>query len=268
MPYFTGKDDTRLFYSDWGTGDPIVFCASQAISSDLWSSMIADFNDRGFRCIAFDRRGHGRSDQPGRGYDMDTLASDIAALVDKLGLDRVTLIGHSLGGAEIVRYIGRYGSRKIRRVVLLAATTPFMTKTADHPHGVEPTETEALLASWRVDFPKWVDDNVLPFFARPVSPALASWTADLLLRTNLRVILECAKATMYTDLRRDLRSFTVPTLVLHGTLDASVPVAFAQLTADLIPGCSLEIIEGAAHGLFLTDRDRVNDSIARFLASE
>lgn len=267
MPYFKAKDDTNLFYSDWGKGEPIVFCASQGLSSDMWAPTIASFNDRGFRCIAFDRRGHGRSDQPGTGYDMSTLASDIAALIDTLKLDRVTLIGHSLGGAEVTRYIGRYGSKKIRRVVLLAATTPYMRKTEDHPHGVEPADADALRASWCVDLPKWVDDNLPPFFARPVSSALSQWCGDLLLETNLRVILECSKATLATDLRADLKSFGVPTLVLHGDLDASVPVAFAKMTAELVPNCKLEIIQGAAHGLFLTDADRVNDSIERFLTT-
>ena len=180
MPFITAKDGAELYWREWGEGAPILFLSSLGCDSRMWDYQIAAFADEGFRCIGFDRRGHGRSDQPARGYDFDTFADDVAALVENLDLSDLTLIAHSMAGGEAVRYLTRHGSQRVARLILLAPTTPMLLKTHDNPNGLPMEAFEALWAGWRRDYPKWVDDNLAPFFIPETSPAMMRWGVTLL----------------------------------------------------------------------------------------
>lgn len=265
-PYVSAPDGTRLYWTQWGSGQPILFSSSAGMSTEMWNYQMSAFAERGYRCIAFDRRGHGRSDIPPDGYDYNTFADDLAALLEKLGLEDLTVVSHSMGGGEVVRYLTRHGSSRVRRVVLISPTTPFMLQTADNPNGIPQATLEALRASWRKDFPKWVADNTAPFFVPETSPALMRWGAGLLASWPSRLAIACNVALTTTDFRNELRKIAVPTLVIHGDRDASAPLALTgRPTAELIPGCRFKVYEGAPHGLLYTHMDRLHADILQFM---
>jgi pimeloyl-ACP methyl ester carboxylesterase len=262
------SDGTQLFFRDWGTGKPVVFLHSWGMNSTMWDYQMADLLDHGLRCIAYDRRGHGLSSDPGRGYDADTLADDLAAVMTALDLRDVTLVGHSMGGGEVVRYLSRHGSKRVSGVVLLASTTPYLTKTADNPNGRDAAAFELGRRLWRQDFPKWVDDQSPPFFVADTSAGMRRWAMDMLVRTPLPVILACGRVVAETDYRPDLRAISTPTLVIHGDKDASAPLDITgRPSAALIPNARMVVYEGAPHGLFLTHKDRLNDDLRAFVGA-
>jgi non-heme chloroperoxidase len=266
MTFIDTRDGTKLFFRDWGNGTPVVLVASQAVSSDVWNYNVPALVESDLRCISFDRRGHGRSDQPGGGYDIDTLAEDLGAVLRQLDLRNVTLVGHSLGGGEIIRYLGRHDQEgRVRRAVLIAPTAPFLTRTPDNPGGIDASVFDALLAQWRADFPRWVSEGVRPFFATDTSEALVRWGERLIADMPLHVLLQVSKCSMSCDLRADLRAITIPTLVIHGDLDVSVPVAFGKATAEMIRGARFSLYERAAHGVFITHAGQVNREIVEFI---
>jgi non-heme chloroperoxidase len=231
----------------------------------MWEYQIAAFADEGFRCIGFDRRGHGRSGQPARGYDFDTFADDIAALVENLDLADLTLIAHSMAGGEAVRYLTRHGSRRVGRLVLLAPTTPMLLKAHDNPNGLPMEAFEALWAGWRRDYPKWVADNLAPFFIPETSPAMVRWGATLL-QTSLPITLACSRAMVQADFRAEMRGVDVPTLIVQGDRDRSVPLELTgKPSAELIPGSRLLVYAGAPHGLMFTHMDQLNADLAAFM---
>ena len=204
MPFIAAKDGAQLYWREWGAGAPILFLNSLGCGHGMWDYQMAAFADEGFRCIGFDRRGHGRSDQPANGYDFDTFADDVAALVDHLDLSGLTLIAHSMAGGEAVRYLTRHGSQRVARLVLLAPTTPMLLKTDDNPNGLPREAFEALWAQWRRDYPKWIADNVAPFFIPETSPAMMRWGANLL-QTSLPITLACSRAMVEADFRAEMR---------------------------------------------------------------
>jgi pimeloyl-ACP methyl ester carboxylesterase len=262
------KDGTRLFFRDWGEGRPVVFASSWALSSEMWAYQVAHLAERGFRCIAFDRRGHGRSDVPGRGYDMDTLADDLAAVIDALGLKEVILVGHSMGGAEVIHYLGRHGAAKVKKLVLVAAVGPYMVQTADNPYGAPMAYHQATLKACAADFPKWAADNEAPFFTPETSPAMRAWLIDQLVATPVPVAIATFKALIGRDLRPDLPKIVRPTLVIHGNKDASAPLAITgERLAAGIRGAELKVYPGAPHGLFVTHMDRLNADLEAFFAA-
>jgi non-heme chloroperoxidase len=273
MAFIQTTDGTNLFYRDWGKataqgsgkGEAMLFVASQSVSSDMWNYNVPFFADGGFRTIAYDRRGHGRSDQPGEGYDMETLVGDLRAVIERLDLRDLVLVGHSMGGAEVIRYLSRYAGDRVRRAVLLSPTAPFMTRTDDNPEGVDPALFESTRLAWKKDFPGWVADNAAPFFTPETSPALTKWGVGLLASMPLYLQLRIARTTTGTDLRRDLARIAVPTLFLHGELDASVPIAFGRRAAALVPGSRFKAYHDAAHGLPITHADRANKDILEFV---
>jgi pimeloyl-ACP methyl ester carboxylesterase len=266
MTTVQAADGTDLFIKDWGTGTPLLFVHSWATSNEIWQYQHAHFVEAGYRVIAFDRRGHGRSGQPGAGYDADTLADDLARVIAAKNLKGVTLIGHSMGCAEIVRYLSRHGAARVARIVLAAPTTPFLLKTADNPDGIDGQAFAMLRAGWRKDFPKWLRDNVRPFFAPDTSEALLDWGVTMMSQIPLHVALACNKALVETDFRPDLARISVPSLVLHGTHDASAPIALTgQRTAAQIPGAQYKVYDGAPHGLMFTHADQLNADIEAFL---
>jgi pimeloyl-ACP methyl ester carboxylesterase len=224
----------------------------------MWDYQIAAFANEGFRCIGFDRRGHGRSDQPARGYDFDTFADDVAALVENLDLTDITLIAHSMAGGEAVRYLTRHGSRRVARLILLAPTTPMLLRSHDNPNGLPMEAFEALWAGWRHDYPKWIADNVAPFFIPETSPAMMRWGANLL-QTSLPITLACSRAMVEADFRAEMRGIDIPTLIIHGDRDRSAPVELtAKPSAELIPDCRLLVYPGAPHGLMFTHMEQLN----------
>lgn len=268
-PYIETRDGTQLFYRDWGTGAPLVFLSGWALTSECWAYQMAPLSESGLRCIAYDRRGHGRSSDPGRGFDYDTLADDLAAVLDALDLQNVTLVAHSMAGGEAVRYLSKYGSKRVERVALVAATLPFMTKTADNPDGIDAAVFENGRRNVLMrDFPKVLHDNLRPFVVAETSQALLDWIEGLMLQCSMRALLDCNKALTATDFRPELAKLDIPTLIIHGDKDVSAPLALTgRKTAALLPSATVKIYEGAPHGLFLTHTERLNKDLQEFVAT-
>ena len=273
MPYFQATDGTTLHYRDHGDGPPIVLLASQGLSSSMWQHLIVRLADRGFRCVALDRRGHGRSDDPGKGYDFDTFADDISQLLTQLDLRKVTLVGHSVGGAEAARCITRHGTDRVTRLVLASATLPFLARTDDNPDGVPLAMMQSVWQSWHSDWPRWVAENTPPFIGAglpgcEVSPEMVGMGTNDMLQTSLPALLQCSRAAFSTDFRAELRQIGIPALLIHGDTDASAPVEITSAkTAVLIPNAQLKIYQNAPHGLVATHLSQVEADIAGFASS-
>ena len=266
-PFIETSDGTSLFCRDWGAGEPVVFAHGWGLSSDFWQYQMVALTGQGLRCVAYDRRSHGRSSDPGRGYDYDTLADDLAALVERLDLRHVTLVGHSMGGGEVVRYLSRHGARRVSRAVLVAATLPLMVKAAGHPEGVDRRAFDALRAALSADRAKWLADNRAPFWLPTTSPEMMDWGHGIALQSSLKAVMDSAFAMAETDFRNELRALGVPTLIVHGTEDRSVPIRFGRLTARLIPGCQFREYDGAPHGLPITHLERFNRDLLSFIGA-
>lgn len=260
-------DGTSLFFKDWGSGRPLVFVSAWGLHSDFWEYQMTYLADQALRCVGYDRRGHGRSSQPGHGYDFDTLADDLAVLLEHLDLRDVVLVGHSMGCAEVVRYLSRYGAGRVARAVLVATVTPFTMKTQDNPDGVDRSVLEAGRAMLRRDFPRTIAEAAPGFFgvSNPVSEATRQWWTAMILQSSLRGLLELHRAFTETDFRPELRTIPVPTLLIHGDSDVSTPLEqTGRRSARLIPRSRLEVYEGAAHGLLITHIDRLNANLLAF----
>jgi non-heme chloroperoxidase len=268
-PFVETRDGTQLFYRDWGDGAPVVFLSGWALTSDCWGYQMAPLSEAGLRCIAYDRRGHGRSSDPGRGFDYDTLADDLAAVLDALDLRNVTLVAHSMAGGEAIRYLSRHGSKRIARVALVAATLPFLTRTDDNPDGIDPAVFDNARRNVLLrDFPKALRDNMRPFGLPETSEAMLGWIGDLMLRCSMKALVECNRALTGTDFRAELPKIGVPTLIVHGDRDVSAPLAITgRKTAALMPQATVKIYEGAPHGLFLTHAERLNKDLREFVAT-
>jgi pimeloyl-ACP methyl ester carboxylesterase len=233
----------------------------------MWQYQVAAFAEQGFHCIVLDRRGHGRSDQSSCGYDHDTLADDIATLIDDLDLSALTLVGHSMAGGEIVRYLSRHGESRVKRAILLGTTTPMLRETQDNPGGVPPAQFEALWARWRADYPRWVAEETPPFFVPESSPALMRWLASLLQQISLPVALACSRALVNEDFRPEMRGIEIPVLLIHGDRDRSAPLELtARRSARILPNCRLLVYEGAPHGLIYTHMERLHRDMLQFIA--
>jgi len=267
-PFIVTRDGTNLFYKDWGHGRPVVLLAAWCLNSDAWDYQTTYLTDRGVRCIAYDRRGHGRSSQPGGGYDYDTLAADLAAVIDQLDLHEVSLVGHSMGAGEVVRYLTRHGSSRVTRIVLVAPALPFLMKTADNPDGIDRANFERFRAALSKDFPGVLWANWPPFFVPGTSHEMMAWAASLMLQCPLKVALDCQRTNAETDFRPDLPKVSVPALIIQGTADVSLPIDLTgRRAAKLIPNCELKVYEGAPHGLIFTHMDRLNPDLLEFIQS-
>lgn len=268
MNVVEARDGTQLFYRSWGTGKPILFVAAWALHSEAWQYQMVRLSDEGFRCIAYDRRSHGRSSDPGTGYDLDTLADDLASVLTQLALKNVILVGHSLGAAESVRYLTRHGTSRIARLVLIAPTTPSLTKTADNPDGVDPHIFEATRAAFRDDFPGIVAANIKPFVIATTSPALTDWIMQMMAQCSLKALIDCNRSFTTADFRQELPNLRLPTLILQGDADASAPLELTgRKTAALLPNAQLKVYTGAPHGLIYTHKDQVNEDLLNFARS-
>ncbi|WP_235588007.1 alpha/beta fold hydrolase [Sphingopyxis sp. H115] len=265
--FVAAKDGTSLFVRDWGAGKPVLFLAGWALPSDFWGYQMLAVARKGYRAIAYDRRGHGRSADPGRGYDHDTLADDLASIIGALALDGVTIVAHSMGGTEVARYFARHGGRGVARVILVGTITPCLVKRPDNPDGIDPATLAAGADLLARDFPAWVAANTKPFFTPDTSGAMVAWGQNMMMSTSLFGAVQLAQANFATDFRADVRRIGVPALVVHGDRDASAPLAItARATAALLPDAILSIYEGAPHGLPLTHVERLNAEILAFMA--
>ena len=250
------RDDVDLFYRDWGRGRPLVFLAGWTLGSEMWAYHMEPLSQQGFRCIAYDRRSHGRSSDPGKGYDFDTLAGDLAALLDALDVKNATVVAHSFASGEVVRYLTLYGGERISRVVLLAAAAiPFLLKTPDNPSGIEGAIFDQLRHMFAQDFPGWAAANAGPYFVPGTHRAVIDWTIRMMTQTSLRAAVELNRIQTSTDFRSELSRIQVPSLLIHGDCDASFPVEVTSgPAAALIPGARLLVYEGGPHGLYFTHR--------------
>ncbi|MGA9919422.1 MAG: alpha/beta hydrolase [Paraburkholderia sp.] len=260
-------DHTRLFYRDWGHGTPLVFLSGWTLNSDMWAYQMEPLSRLGCRCVAYDRRGHGRSSDPGRGYDFDTLADDLDSVLSTLDLSNVTLVAHSIASGEAVRYLTRHGSARVARIAFIApAATPYLLKTEDNPNGIDGALFEQGRAALSRSFPDWIEANAAPYFGPGVSRAPLDWTIRMMLQTSHQAMLELAHVQTITDFRAELARVRVPSLVVHGDRDASAPLELTgRPTAALIAGASLNVYEGAGHGLYFTHAEKLNQDLLAFL---
>jgi non-heme chloroperoxidase len=268
VPFISLRDGTRLYWKEWGTGAPLLFLHSAAAHGRLWDYQVAALAHRGFRCITFDRRGHGRSDQPAYGYDYDSLADDLSDVMSALDLRGVTLIGHSMGCAEILRYLTRHGDSRVSGIALMGTTTPFLLQAGDNPNGVPAAAFEALREQWRSDYAKWIADNTAPFFDEHTSPAMMKWGAAMLEEMSVPIAIACNQTVTGADFRSELPNIKVRTLIIHGDRDASAPLELTgRPTAALIPGSELRVYQGGTHGLMFTHMDRLNADLMAFASA-
>jgi non-heme chloroperoxidase len=271
MSRFTTKDGTEIFYNDWGTGQPVVFSHGWPLSADAFEDQMFYLASRGYRCIAHDRRGHGRSSQPWNGNDLDTYADDLAELVTALDLKNAIHVGHSTGGGEVARYIGRHGTRRVAKAVLIGAITPLMLKTPSNPGGLPIDVFNGLRAGVQADRSQFFKDLTMSFYGynRPgakVSEGVRDsfWLQGMM--AGFPAAYFCIKAFSETDLTEDLKRIDVPTLILHGDDDQIVPIAdSALLAAKIVKNAKLAVYAGAPHGMCTTLKDRVNEELLGFI---
>jgi non-heme chloroperoxidase len=269
--FIPARDGTRLFCRDWGEGNPVVFAAPWALGCDWWEYQMAFLADRGLRCVAYDRRGQDHSDQPREGYDFDTLSDDLATIIATLDLRQVTLVAHSMGAAEAVRYLSRHGTARAQRLVLIAPITPGVSKSSQRADGFDPALHAKVRAALATDRPGNIAAAAASFFNSPantVSSEMMQWWVQLMLRCPLNVMLTLHRAFTEADFTADLAALKSPTLIIHGDKDTSAPLELTgRPSALLISGSRLEIYAGAGHGLPISHMQRLNGDLLTFVRS-
>ncbi len=264
-------DNVKLYVKDHGKGRPVVLIHGWPLTADTFDDMALAITKAGMRAVSYDRRGFGRSEQAYDGYDYDTFANDLDAVMTELDLKDVTLIGFSMGGGEIARYLSLHGSARVRQAVLISSVVPYMLKTQDNQHGVEQKVFDEMAAGINEDRPHFFAGFFKDFYGmgmldKPVSDEILYWSNHMAMQAGLKATLDSAAAFATTDFRQDLKSFTVPTLIIHGTADKTVPIdTSARAAHSGIPGSKLVEYEGSAHGLFATDKEQLNKDVLEFL---
>jgi len=273
MSIVTTQDGTQIYYKDWGAGPPVMFSHGWPLSADAWDPQMLFLGERGYRVIAHDRRGHGRSGQPWQGNDMDTYADDLAALIETLDLRDVTLVGHSTGGGEVAHYIGRHGTSRVARAVLVGAVPPLMLKTEGNPGGLPIEVFDDIRKNTFENRAQFYKDLTMPFYGYNRDGATASegvresfWLQGMM--GGLKGQFDCIKQFSEVDYTEDLKKFDVPTLIVHGEDDQIVPIgASAHLSSKIVKGAILKVYPGAPHGLTTTHQDQFNEDLLAFLQS-
>ena len=271
MTYVTTRDGTKLYMKDWGAGRPVVLLHGWPLSADSWDDQAMALADAGFRTIAYDRRGFGRSEQPWGGYDYDTLSDDLADVLAATGATEASLVGFSMAGGEVARYLSRHGGKGVSQAALISSVVPYMLKTDDNPDGVPPAQFALMTAGMKADRALFFSGFFKDFYGvgvlkHPVSDAQIENSVDVAMQAGLKPTLACAQAFGTTDFRPDLPAFTVPTLIVHGTADATVPIdATGRAAAKAIPHSHFIEYDGAPHGLFATEKDRLTADLLAFL---
>ena len=271
MSYLTTRDKVRLYYKDWGAGRPVVLLHGWPLSSDTFDELALTLAQSGFRTIAYDRRGFGRSDQPWGGYDYDSLADDLADVIEQTGVTNAALLGFSMGGGEVVRYLSRHAGRNVAQALLVSSVVPYLLKDATNPEGVDASVfqqmSEGITADragfWATFFKQFYGIGLLP---GPVPMEVVEWSRTLAMQASLRATLECASAFATTDFRGDLPAVTVPTLVIHGNKDETVPIDVSgRRAAALIAGATFIEYDGGPHGLLASHKERLATDVVAFL---
>ena len=271
MQYVTTSDSTKLYVKDWGSGRPVILLHGWPLSADSWDEQTMAIANAGYRAIAYDRRGFGRSSQPWSGYDYDTLTDDLAAVIEQTGAQDATLLGFSMGGGEVARYMSRHAGKSVVQAALVSSVVPYMLKTGDNPDGTEQAVFDKMTQGMKEDRAKFFSGFFKDFFgvnmvSHPVSAELLEWARGTAMQASLKATLECAKSFATTDFRHDLPAFGVPTLIIHGTDDKTVPIDASGRRAALgIAQSNLIEYDGAPHGLFATEKDRLTEDLLRFL---
>ena len=273
MTFLSTSDRTQLFVKDWGTGRPVIFLHGWPLSADSWDDQAMAIAAAGHRTIAYDRRGFGRSSQPWSGYDYDTLSDDLASVIEQTGAKDAVLVGFSMGGGEVARYMSRHAGKNVSKAALVSSVVPFMLKTPDNPKGTEQSVFDDMAAGIKEDRAKFFAGFAKDFYgvsliSNPVSAEVLDWTRSLAMQASLKATLDCAKSFSSTDFRRDLAAFKVPTLIIHGTDDKTVPIdAAGRAAAAGIANSTLLEYDGAPHGLFATHKERLTSDLLRFIRS-
>ncbi|RYF23449.1 MAG: alpha/beta hydrolase [Flavobacteriales bacterium] len=275
MPYIENKaadgSAIKINYEDFGTGKPVVLIHGWPVSHEMWEYQVAEIVNNGFRCIAYDRRGFGQSDRPWSGYDYDHLASDLDALINELDLTDVTLVGFSMGGGEVIRYISTYGTAKVSKTVLISSIVPLVLKTSDHEEGVPREMFDEIIANIFADRPAFLTTFGKQFFNegllnKPVSSEIQDWMHHMAMISSPKATRDCVRSFSETDFRAELAKVNVPTLIIHGDADQTVPIeATSDLSSKGIPNAEYVIFENAPHGLFITHKDELNEHLIAFL---
>lgn len=271
MSYITTQDNTKLFYKDWGSGQPVIFLHGWPLSSDSWDDQAMAVAEAGFRSIAYDRRGFGRSTHPWNGYDYNTLTDDLAAVIEQTGAQNAILVGFSMGGGEVARYMSRHAGKSVAKAVLVSSIVPYMLKTDDNPHGTEQSMFDEMALNMKEDRAAFFAEFFKTFYgvsmlSHPASQELLEWSRSVSMQANLKATLACAQAFSSTDFRADLLAFKVPTLIIHGTDDKTVPIdASSRAAAKGIAHAKLIEYDGAPHGLLATHKQRFTSDLLDFI---
>ena len=268
------NNSVNIFYQEYGTGKPVIFIHGWPLNHEMWEYQLAELPKHNLRCIAYDRRGFGKSDRPWESYDYDTLADDLNELITQLNLSSVVLVGFSMGGGEIARYIGKYGTEKIEKVVLISSVTPYMLKTDANSEGVEKEMFDDMVEKISADRPAFLAEFGKQFYGvtmlnQNVSKPLLEWNQMLCLMSSPKATVDCVRSFSETDFRDDVKKITVPVLIIHGDADKTVPINVSgNKTAALLPHAKYIVYNDAPHGLFITEKEKLNADLLNFITAE
>ena len=271
MPFIQARDGTPIFYKDWGTGMPVVLVHGWPLNADMWEYQAGVLAAQGHRVISYDRRGFGRSGQPWTGYDYDTMAGDLASVIETLDLKAVALVGFSMGGGEVVRYLAKEDASRVSKAVLISSVVPYLLKASDNASGVDRSVFDEMVQGLETDRPGFLQTFCKKFFGAgmlnfSVSSAILEWASMMALQASPKATLDCVRAFSETDFRADCAKVAVPTLIIHGTGDQTVPPgSSSEVATQLIRRSTYVEYDGAPHALFYTERDRLNQDLLRFL---